>query len=172
MCPSIHRSDEFDHAEARLFLQQLLERMWEHISRSLTGAGAHDIRLNKFLKEIQDSVFGSFIAYDQALARVVPASNGGNSPIRGPLIGDYDAAIESFVKATMSNFFGPTEAVRDDLSTVQAKALADYMVGQLQRLEQCSDETLRSAGYCIVWEDPVSARIMNVDIRDEIRPAS
>lgn len=30
-------SGELDQAEARLFLQQLLERMWEHVTRSLTG---------------------------------------------------------------------------------------------------------------------------------------
>eukprot|EP00474_Spongospora_subterranea_P009311 CRZ09769.1 hypothetical protein [Spongospora subterranea] len=148
---SIGDGSAFDQAEARLFLEQFLERMWEHVARSLTGAGAPDIRLNKFLKEIQDSAFGSFIAYDQALYKFSTTNDPSSSR---SFFDNTEAAVDALTYATTSNLFGPVDGEYANAHRHSAIGLSRYMVQQLVMLDSISDADLRSTGYAIRWIDP------------------
>lgn len=135
------------------FLDQVLERMWEHVGRSLTGAGVGSIvcervqlpngcirgfaqapvvRMDKFLKEIQQSAFGSFVSYDHALTRMRDLKEAKDSNSTDPLM-----------SALSNSLYGEDPPRRFK----QLAALSSYVLSQMEIIDKMPLDNLKTAKF-------------------------
>ena len=113
--------------------------MWEHAERSLTAAGAPDMRLHQFLRDVRSRAFGSFIACDHAWSQTRSVSPGAVCTLVD--------GVNPFRSAVKNNVFGP--ACQSDSGTITA--ISDYLSAQLLRI----DHVPEFMSGTIEWDDPL-----------------
>ncbi len=120
-----------DKEKAQLFLGEICEQMWSRGEHRLHEEGTHPFMLTKRLTELQQWTLGSMTAYDKAITVFSESED------EGPFLG-----------AIWRNVY----EAKAEVSPVHVATLADYVVAQLNFLQDLSSEDLFAGNF--EWGSP------------------